>query len=132
MGKIKTMVRIQPYNQQSLAIKALSQLLFWSYALFIVYMSLLPAVSVPEINLWDKLQHAGAYFVMAILAFQICSRRKQVYLATVMIIALGAILEMLQGFSPGRFGSWLDALANGVGAVIALGLFLSVSSKFKC
>lgn len=120
---------IKPYHQQSSPIKALLQLTFWAYTLFIVYISLLPAVSVPNVNLWDKLQHAGAYFVMATLAFKICSHRKQVYVATALVILLGGLLEVLQGFSPGRFGSWLDALANGIGAILALCLFLAITNK---
>lgn len=123
------MYLIKPYHQQNPATKIALVLLFGGYTAFIVYVSLLPAVSVPEINLWDKLQHAGAYFIMAILAFPLCSNSKQVYLATIAIILLGGLLEILQGFSPGRFGSWLDALANGVGAIFALLIFLAVKNK---
>jgi len=80
---------------------------------------------------WDKFQHAGAYAVMTILFIRALrvdpqhERERSAIIVSIMLsVAIGALLEVLQGLlHNGREADLLDALANSVGALFAGSLY---------
>jgi VanZ family protein len=75
---------------------------------------------------YDKLVHGGAYAGLALLSMLAFERRRGIAVALSMIL-LGAVIELLQHFSPGRTPDVADAIANSVGVLsgIALGILLT-------
>ena len=98
--------------------------LFWVCFVAINILALSPAPYLPPLeifNWWDKAQHAIAFAalaVLAVLAYPEGSKRRIAYL----LIGQGVLIEVLQYFSGYRYGDWQDALADGVGVLLGLGL----------
>lgn len=91
---------------------------FWGLILVIGFLSLQPIENLPDVQIWDKIQHLVAYGALAgcgLVAYP--NRLWQVIGFT---IAYGIGIEFAQGLVPGRFPSIGDAVANTLGAVIAL------------
>jgi VanZ family protein len=88
----------------------------WSLVLLVVYLSLTPRPPPAGINIWDKASHAIAYFTLMFWFAQIHDRRLAVAL---WVLALGAGIEVAQGFTGYREASAPDMLANGVGVALA-------------
>lgn len=94
----------------------------------IVWLSLAPTTGVPEVNLWDKLQHAGAYLGLALLGTWAVRARSWTLAAG--LFALGVGVEIAQGtMGWGRQGDALDALANSVGIALGLGVARVVGER---
>jgi VanZ family protein len=86
---------------------------------------------------WDKGLHAGAYFVLGVLALRACHgglRRlgpRATVAALVITLTYAALDELHQARVPGRHASVLDWVADAVGAATAvavvgvLGMMLS-------
>ena len=108
-------------------LKATPKLAFWAaivVVLAIAYLSLMPSEELPSPRLNDKLNHVIAYGVLAVLA---TIGRKSVAIIPVLggVIVYGFLIEGLQGvMGLGRSASWLDGLANTVGALAGVGLGL--------
>ena len=87
-------------------------------------LALSPAPYLPPLeifNWWDKAQHAIAFAtlaVLAVLAYPEALKRRIAFL----LIVQGVLIEVLQYFSGYRYGDWQDALADGVGVLLGLGL----------
>jgi len=93
----------------------------WCLVALVVWLSLKP----PSEGMWlinDKLAHVLAYFSLSAWFCQIYRPRYRVALA---LLALGALLEILQGLSGYRVMSAADLLANSVGIILGwtLGYF---------
>ena len=72
----------------------------------------------------DKLQHAGAFFVLSFWCLALVERRAYLRVTLVMI-AVGAGIEVAQGvMALGRSAEWLDHLADVVGILLALAVSL--------
>lgn len=97
----------------------LRQIIFLSYIITIGYISVLPAEAV-QVNVWDKLSHFLAYGFMTLLAAWSLPNKNQFLLAVPLIIAYGLLLEWGQSFTPDRFPSWQDGIANSLGVFLAL------------
>ncbi len=69
----------------------------------------------------DKANHLLAFAVMA-FSSRLGWTRGQPWIAALALLKLGALIEVVQTFIPGRTGEWPDLLADAVG--IALGLLL--------
>jgi VanZ family protein len=87
-----------------------------------------PGVDLPPGQNWDKVLHAGAFGVLALLATWALARGRvraatsRVLLAGCLITVLyGATDEYHQSFVPGRDASVYDLLADALGAVGAAG-----------
>lgn len=87
----------------------------------VTILSLLPYdVLRPETGLSDKLEHLLAYGVLAVTgAIGFPSNRGQVRVA-VGLIGLACLLEVGQGWVPGRTASLADAAAGALGVAIGL------------
>ena len=100
------------------------KVLFWISFVAINILALSPAPYLPPLeifNWWDKAQHVIAFAtlaVMAVLAYPEALRRRIAFL----LIVQGVLIEVLQYFSGYRYGDWQDALADGVGVLLGLGL----------
>ena len=67
-------------------------------------------------HFWDKAIHFIAYFVLSMLAVTIFRASKRALWAMLGLIAVGALLEIVQGMI-GRDMSAMDELANSLGVL---------------
>jgi VanZ family protein len=108
---------------------------WWRWGVVATYMAALftassgPGVDLPPGQHWDKVLHAGAFGVLALLATwaltagRIRAATARVLLAACLITVLyGATDEYHQSFVPGRDASAYDLLADAWGAVGAAGV----------
>lgn len=86
-------------------------------------MSSTPGSSLPTTGIWDKAEHAGAYFVLAVLtvrALLVPPALRDAALVAVAIIGFAALDEWHQALIPGRFPDQLDWVADTVGALVGV------------
>lgn len=98
-----------------------------AYIIAIAYMAVIFAMSLvsvegPEVPNIDKLHHLVAYAIMGCLwvwalGVKDCNRRNVIITAAIISTVFGAFIEVCQSFTLTRSASFLDALANGLGAV---------------
>ena len=99
-----------------------------SWCSLIYYLSSQPVhIPGPSFPFKDKLLHAAAFAVMALLAAksfeQFTGNSSRAILSALLFVALfGAIDEWHQSMTPGRIPSMGDWLADAVGALVALSL----------
>ncbi|TCJ16344.1 VanZ family protein [Parasulfuritortus cantonensis] len=84
----------------------------WSLVALVTVLSLIPAPQLPHVGFSDKIQHAIAYFTLMAWFGQVLGARLRPFLA---LLAMGALIEVLQGMSGYREMSAYDQLANTVG-----------------
>jgi VanZ family protein len=85
----------------------------------LLYLTLAPVQDLPKERLWDKAEHAIAWFVLAGVGLAFWPRRPR--RIAVFAVALGALVEVLQWAMPlGRDGDVRDLLADSVGVALAL------------
>ena len=93
-----------------------------AYVVVVIFLSLVPVSSVISAGYSDKIAHFIAYGGMGVLAyFGTDSFKKRIYLF-VSIITLGALMECLQYYIPGRSASYFDILANAAGALFGFAI----------
>lgn len=98
--------------------------LWWAVGIammsYIVVSCLEPARYVPDLHLWDKLEHASAFFGMT-LWFGGLTRRSRYPVIGVLMALLGGGIEIAQGAMHwGRDADIMDFVADSVGIVLAL------------
>jgi VanZ family protein len=85
----------------------------------LLYLTLAPDQDLPRVHLWDKAEHAIAWFVLAAIGLAFWPARPR--LIAGFAVALGALVEVLQWITPyGRDGDVRDLLADSVGVTCAL------------
>jgi len=96
--------------------------LWWCGVAAVVLCSLVPAFLLPEVPPGgDKLEHFGAYALLAAAAVQLFTARIVVARAGIGLVAMGIALEIAQGlFTTTRQMDVHDALANTLGVVAGL------------
>ena len=108
------------------------------WALIIVVGSLLSSSKVPSIAVSDKGIHFFFYAIFAFLLYFPVYRTKRIafsFLGSAVIIVLigftfGALIELVQDrYIVGRFGEWLDLVANCLGLLV--GALVGVIFKRK-
>ncbi len=106
------------------AIKRAAFWLLWPAAAIVIWGELAPPPALPDLRLWDKLEHFTAYFGLALMSVLGWSGRRALRILLAVIL-LGGVLEILQAYV-GRDTEWADMLANTLGALtgtlLALGL----------
>jgi VanZ family protein len=97
--------------------------LFWTSFVVINVLALSPAPFLPPeiFDWWDKAQHAIAFAGLAVLAVFAYPDVSKLRIA-LLLISQGGVIEVLQYFSGYRYGDWQDALADGVGVLLGLGV----------
>jgi VanZ family protein len=94
-------------------------LIGWALLLSILYSTLAPSEYVPNLHLWDKLEHAGAFFGLT-LWFGGLIRRSRYALLALWMLLLGAGIELAQGYMGlGRDMDIHDFYADAIGVAVA-------------
>ncbi len=92
----------------------------WAMVLFIAVSCLEPARYVPDVHLWDKAEHALAFFGMSVW-FGGLVRRARYPLVALAMLLFGGGIEIAQGLMGwGRDADILDFVADGVGITVAM------------
>ena len=93
----------------------------------LLFLCLAPGKDLPTVNLWDKAEHATAWFVLAALGLAFWPFRPGRIAG--FAVALGALVEILQG-TPffGRDADVRDLVADSVGVAGALLAWAVVSA----
>lgn len=81
-------------------------------------LSLVPSAALPPTTIGDKAEHAIAYAVLGLLGG--ASAERGVVRTILGLTVFGAVIELLQAFSPGRTPDVLDALADVIGVCIGV------------
>lgn len=101
----------------------------------IIILSLIPSPPKLDVAYEDKYQHVLAYFILMGWFIQLYPKRTQQHRLAIGFIALGFLIEGLQGLGGVRFAEWTDVLANsfGVGLAWLLGMtaFSTTLSRFE-
>ena len=85
------------------------------------YLSLIDIAELPEItrDIWDKLQHASAFFVLGFLLYGSVARAqlfsRSHITQVIFLLSYGIMIEWLQSYTPHREASVADVLADAVG-----------------
>ena len=110
-------------------VRKLAKIAFFIGLVAVIALSLLPQETLPETGMWDKLNHALAYAVLAVSGGFGFKGLRSLLMVGIGLVVLGAGLELVQSVTPGRDGSIADAVANLVG--VALGsLALAATNTF--
>jgi VanZ family protein len=92
----------------------------WAMVAAVVVLSLLPQLpQAPSFLGWDKAQHFIGY---AVLTFWFCLCYSRHWRWPAFFVALGTLLELLQGFTGIRTADLFDIFANSIGVFIGLAL----------
>lgn len=110
--------------------RIVATLLSMAWAAIILWLSLTPSPpDIPGVLGWDKLLHAGAYGLLALLVallFSSCCRNSwRTYFLTGFICLLyGGLVEILQMHAnTGRTAEWWDLFADAIGVAAACVVF---------
>ena len=101
-----------------------SKIQFFLYLLLILIGSSIPVKSVPTLFAltWDKLLHVIEYFLLGVFGYRAYENRHKhitIIIATFGIL-FGCIDEMWQSFIPGRYPSYYDIIADGIGVILGV------------
>jgi VanZ family protein len=89
-------------------------------ALAIAFASLMPAADLPKVQIWDKIEHAFAFFVLATWFGGVLRPDRYRWLALA-LVAFGIAIEIAQGaMHVGRVADARDVLADAAGIVIGV------------
>jgi VanZ family protein len=102
------------------ALASTLKLAFVIAALTVVVLSLLPGSDLPDVGLWDKLEHFIAYGFLALVGGLAFPGLRAIVLLALMLTALGIVMEICQGFVPGRSAEVRDAIADAIGVGLVL------------
>lgn len=94
-------------------------LLGWVGVAAAIVVSLWPGGVSLAVNVWDKLQHALGYFVLALWFTGLYPRERYAHVGGA-CFALGVAIELLQGLTITRRMDFSDVVANSAGIVAAL------------
>jgi VanZ family protein len=97
--------------------EGVAQGLLWICLAFISYLALTPQPDAPGLG-WDKLNHVAAFLVLALLAELGWPGRGRLYWRIGLLLAYGAVLELVQAGLAHREGSMPDLIADGVGLLL--------------
>lgn len=95
----------------------------WGWIVIVFYLSLMPQPPQPlSFDGVDKLEHAAAYMVLMLWFCQaFMLKQSRIYLL-IAFVAMGVVIEFLQGLSGYRYFEYADMLANTTGVLIGFGL----------
>jgi len=93
---------------------------FFTCALAVLVLALIPSPPPMITTGWDKSNHLLAFAVMAWLGCKAFPQR--VAYTLLALLAYGALIEILQSFTPTRSAEWLDLFADSLGIVVGWGV----------
>jgi VanZ family protein len=110
----------RPESGPELRLARLWWALGWAIVVFITISTLEPARYVPNLHLWDKLEHALAFGGMTFW-FGGLTRRSRWPVIAILMAIFGGVIEILQGaMKLGRDEDIMDFVADSVGISVAL------------
>jgi VanZ family protein len=99
-----------------------------AWAACLAAVSVVPGPAIPGRHIpgLDKVAHFGFYLILALLAQRATRKSCLAYSAVVTLSCgvFGAVLEVVQGFLPGRSSSVADGIANVVGAAAGSAVYI--------
>jgi len=111
------------------------------WALVIFVLTILPSHKIPNPPDWDisidKLVHFGLFMVLSLLLlFRQHAKsgllyRQQLIWITILLVIYGLLLEMAQILVPTRNFSWLDLIADALGAIAGNFIYLGIVKLTK-
>jgi len=105
--------------------------LFWALVVVTLILTLMPAKDVPDaLNFWDKLQHSLCFATLTFIGlFAYTQKPKHICVG---LWLFGALIELMQAFlTTTRHGDWLDWMADSVGIIVSLVLFLIIKKNVR-
>ena len=102
---------------------------FFTCALAVLVLALMPAPPVMVTTGWDKSNHLLAFTVMTWLGCKAFPHRL-VY-AMLGLLAYGALIEILQSFTPNRSAEWLDLFSDCLGILIGGAVIVVNGTLFR-
>ena len=94
-------------------------------ALVVSWLALSPAPPDGLDTGWDKLNHAGAFAALTLVAiFAFPRSQRSLWLLLAGLLCFGGAIEIAQAFTPTRSAEWGDLLADAAG--MAAGVFAAV------
>lgn len=104
--------------------------MFTAACAVVLWLSLAPGTAIPSVSLWDKAEHATAYFGLALIGAAAFPSRLGRLAGGLFLLGVG--VELLQAFMDlGRQGDPLDALANSIGIAAGIGLALAIRDAIR-
>lgn len=99
---------------------------YWDFVFYItatavLFLALIPASAELPTTGWDKSNHLLAFGVLAYLGNKAYPQNS--LKLSIGLIGFGGLIEVLQTFTPTRFGEWEDLVADGVGVLLGWLLF---------
>jgi VanZ family protein len=114
--------RVRAQAQSNLQLVRLWWIAGWVLAAFITLSCLEPPRYVPNLHLWDKFEHAAAFFGLTFW-FGGLVRRRAYPLLVLWMLLFGAAIEVAQGtMGLGRDADVRDWFADSVGIALAITL----------
>ena len=102
--------------------RSVAKVIFWLLCLTVVLGAVMPQSNSPQLfALADKVVHTVAFIVLTLFGLRAYPR--QVLVMVVVLIALGGLIEILQGYISTRSQEWEDFLADILG--VGLGTLLA-------
>lgn len=98
------------------------------WALFILWVSVIPAADLPSLSLWeaDKFAHAAVYLLLTIFV-SMALKKYSVSITAGLCLLYGIILEIIQGqFLPSRTFDYYDIIANTFGCISGIFVILLI------
>lgn len=100
-----------------------------------LYLALSPNPPPPSQLMWDKLNHLVGFAGLTLAASLACSncgqgintRLRDTFRPALLMLAFGALIEVLQSFVPERSAEWADLLADALG--VAVGALLATALR---
>jgi VanZ family protein len=89
---------------------------FFACALAVMALALMPSPSPMITTGWDKSNHLLAFAAMAWLGCKAFPQRLAIVLPS--LLGYGALVEILQSFTPTRSAEWLDLFADSLGILL--------------
>ena len=93
----------------------------WALIALVIVLSLVAPLPLPAIGPvgWrDKASHLLAYAALAFWYAQLLPPGRALLVCALALVALGGVLECLQGLTPDRLPEWRDFIANTLGVVL--------------
>ena len=95
-------------------------LAFFACALAVLVLALMPAPPPMANTGWDKSNHMLAFASLGALGLLAFPQRLTA--VVLCVLSYGALIEVLQSFTPNRSAEWLDLLADAAGILLGLAI----------
>ena len=97
--------------------QSVARTLFWAMCLVVLVSALAPQSDAPQLfALADKVLHAAAFAALALVGLRAYPR--YLLIVCVLLIALGGLIEVFQGYTSSRSQEWADFYADIVGVIL--------------